>query len=203
MYNFWPIAITLLALVGIIVIVGRKIPALVELSDTPPTKSPLRAVVMGARRVLGWLPYQPVWGFMLRVWEKILRRLRVFVLKAENTSAGWLSGVKDRSRSLSQRARFLRGEGIALPVKTVEQAGVAAEQIDPERTSIVEALRHNPQDTEAYLALADLHARRAEPAQARAALEKLLAVDPAHSIARQKLEQLLGSEPPKPPEMPV
>lgn len=196
MYNFWPIAFTFLAFVGVIVIVGRKVPALVALPDAPPAKGVLRAVVMQVRRILGKLPYQPFWAFVLRVWEKILRRLRVFVLRAENKSAGWLSGVKDRSRLLTQRAKFLRGEGISLRVTADEPvaAPTAAPAVsrDPERTRIVEALRHNPQDVEAYLALADLHKSRGELPEARAALEKLLSIDPAHSIARQKLEQISG-----------
>lgn len=197
MYDFVPIAVILLELVGMIVVIGRKIPVLAELTNTPPAQSVWRTTLLRLRRLAGRLPYQRYWGFALRVWEKILRRMRIFVLKAENKSAAWLAGVKDRSRQVAQRSKFLRGEGIPLKVDVPAPATP-----DGELGQLLAAVRRNPEDAPAYLALSDFYLKRGQLQEAKVALEKLLAIDPAHSIARQKLEQIAVSVT-QPPEAPV
>lgn len=198
MYDFVPIAVVLLALAGMIVVIGRKIPALAELPDTPPAQSVWRATLLRLRRLAGRLPYQRYWGFALRVWEKILRRIRIFVLKAENKSAAWLAGVKSRSRQVAQKSKFLRGEGIALKVDVSEQA-----EPDGELGQLLAAVRRSPEDTQAYLALSDFYLERGQRQEAEVALEKLLAIDPAHSIARSRLEKLKEESTSASPKTPV
>ncbi|MBI2625821.1 tetratricopeptide repeat protein [Candidatus Parcubacteria bacterium] len=190
MYDVVPIAVVLLALAGMIIVIGRKIPALAELPDTPPSQRFWRAALVRIRRLAGRLPYQRYWGFVLRVWEKILRRMRIFVLKTENKSAAWLAGVKNRSRQVAQKSKFLRGEGIAL---RVDDASAPAAP-DDALGQLLAAVRRNPEDVPAYLALSDFYLERGQPQEAKVALEKLLAIDPAHSIARQKLERLGGGD---------
>lgn len=85
------IIILVLSLIGLGVILMRKIPSLVKLPE--PAGDLQKVVILRIKEKARALPY--IRGFSYEIYlQRILSRIRVLTLKTDNKTSGWLEGLR-------------------------------------------------------------------------------------------------------------
>jgi len=81
------------SLAGMGVIVYRKIPLLLELPETPPSKFKRRDFLLKTKNSI------PLKGVSIEIFlQKILSKIRILTLKTDNKTSSWLEKLRTRSQ---------------------------------------------------------------------------------------------------------
>lgn len=98
------IILILAGLVGIGSIVFSKIPTLLKLPENPQfsAKQTLAAEMKNRLEAIKYSSYQPL---ILNWLEKVLRKARIFILKADNLFIDWIGSARERSQVWTIRSK--------------------------------------------------------------------------------------------------
>lgn len=102
MFNLIIYSVIFLSLVGLVIVVYRKIPQLAQLSNE---EISILQKKRSFKDKLREINYKQHWlNFIIRL-EKILRRIRIFFLKIENILGGSIDYLRRMSQILSQKSK--------------------------------------------------------------------------------------------------
>ncbi len=173
MYNILPQIIFIFSLVGIIVILSRRLPRAMEMGEG----NILGTRVLLVERLFGRIHLYTYKQSLFRFLEKMLRRFVILSLKAGNVASRGVEAVRERSKHL--RPPFIeelirRGDRL-LSRREVEY---------------IEAIKQNPQDIEAYRKLGYLYIRRGRFTDARLSFEHILKINPNDDDAKERMREI-------------
>lgn len=97
--NFEAVAgvILFFSLLGVGIIIFRKIPLLAELSEAPADRAQRGSISLNLKekvKALNPFKYFPYEIFL----QKILSKIRILTLKTENKTGSWLQGLRERTQ---------------------------------------------------------------------------------------------------------
>ncbi len=85
--------ILLISLVGMGVIIFRKIPVLLELSETTQSHFGWRHLFLKIKNLV------PIKGFSIEIFlQKILSKIRILTLKTDSKTSNWLQRLRERAK---------------------------------------------------------------------------------------------------------
>lgn len=101
-FNLILYVIIVLSLVGLGIIVYRKIPVLANLSEE---EMSILSRKKGFVRQIKEIDYKQHWLNFIILLEKFLRRLNIIFLKMENLLTKWIKGLRVRSKLMTQKSK--------------------------------------------------------------------------------------------------
>jgi tetratricopeptide (TPR) repeat protein len=101
-FNLILYAIIALSLVGLGIIVYRKIPVLANLSEE---EMSILSRKKGLVQQIKEIDYKQHWLNFIISLEKFLRRLNIIFLKMENLLAKWIKGLRAKSKIMTQKSK--------------------------------------------------------------------------------------------------
>lgn len=169
MFNFFPQLIIILSVVGILIIIIRKIPVLAKEEVFKEGVSferrwvflqqRLNYSIRKLRRKIEILKQKQYFKNFLAFLEKSLRKIRVLSLKIDNTVSGWIEKLK-----------------IAQDVA--------------EEKKWIKIIASDPQNIEAYKNLGEFYFQRKDYQKAEESFRKVFSLNPHNEEAKKRLEEL-------------
>jgi len=211
-YNLLPWIIAGISLLGIIILVLRKIPVLLKLPSEPLAN---QIVVSWRERLKMKLQefrhasLQPA----LTSWlEKTLRRVRLFILKIDRFFVNMIERVREKSQTMKARSRAwveqhrLKkieklqvlekldqaevSETIKKTQEAVQVSSKKKESIESEEKKLIEAIAKDPRDIVAYRQLGFLYLKQGNKKDAKNCFKEVLKIDPGDLAAISKMKEL-------------
>jgi tetratricopeptide (TPR) repeat protein len=183
----------LLAILGIVIVVIRKIPVLTKLPAEPAEgeeKSSLKPQ-NGAASLLKGVAARPHHWLMFFGWtEKALRKTRLLFLKIDSFFVSLIAKSRNKSQELAVKSREWVSEK---RMKKIEKLKLVAKlKMTPEQKEehLLRSLRQNPKDIKAYRELGLLYLERNNFQDAEAAFEEVLKLNPEDEAAKMKLDEI-------------
>ena len=207
MFIIIPLILISASVVGISVIVYRKMPYLNKL--TPETHLPSQTGVMGdfltdlfpeLSEGFKNLKLKEYWILWLIELEKLLRRLRVISLKMDRISDSWIKRIrKGTERKHGSVENVFPGEDMN-PVRSLARDKVASPENLGEDTSnwmkkeeqkLIIEIAKNPKDSKLYEVLGDLYVMMNNFSDAKESFEAAIELNPHNEELQKKLSQVL------------
>lgn len=167
-----PQLIIVLALVGIIVILARKIPVVAkmeikeeEILENQNKIAETESLVDRTKRLS-----HKYLDIILGALERLLKQLRISSLKLENKSALWIQELRKKSRKVK---------------KLKDRAN-----LNKKEKELIAIIAKNPQDIEAYKNLGFLYLEQKNYRDARSSFEEALRINPEDKEAGKQLKEL-------------
>ncbi|MBI4133956.1 MAG: tetratricopeptide repeat protein [Candidatus Terrybacteria bacterium] len=181
MYALLSIVLFLIGTGLIVIVLVRKMPALVDLpGDQPSVTREFFGRVKARLKRIDWPRYQRLALTVLAAAVDFLRRLFFFIARQSERFAKLLRGrIRKLSGQQPIRAQFSFFSRIRRRSAFVE-----------EERRLIEQLTENPHDVDAYRRLGNLYAIAGNVADARAAFTELLRLAPEDEEAKQRLTEL-------------
>lgn len=184
----------LLAILGIVVVVIRKIPFLTKLPIEPEEGS-LPKTQNGAASLLKGVAARPHHWLIFFGWtEKLLRRTRLLFLKIDSFFVSLIAKSRNKSQELAVKSREWVSEKRMKKIaklKLVARLNMTTEQ---KEEHLLRSLRQNTKDIKAYRELGLLYLERKNYQDAEAAFEEVLKLNPEDEAAKAKLEEIKRRE---------
>lgn len=177
-------------MLGILLIVWRKFPYLKKLPIDAEQKmvgsffSDFFPELQQSFKKLDWVSYQ---GYLLREFEKFLRRLKVVSLKLE----GWANSLIKKIKSNTPEVKNTK-EAISQAVKVVT-GPVKVFPVEPpvnykkEEQSLIIEIAKDPKNAELYRRLGDIYIAMKNFVDAQESLKTALKLDPDDDKTKDKL----------------
>lgn len=195
MYLEIPLILILGLALGIMMVAGRKFPYLKKLSIDAEQKT-------SGSFFWEFFPelhqhYQKIdldayQGFLLREFEKFLRRLKVISLKMETFSNRLIRKIKTNGRYHSGSAVSIEAVQAVKPVEEVVRIYTAENVTDykKEEQSLIIEIAKDPKNPELYRRLGDIYITMKNFLDAKDSLATALKLDPEHEKTKEKLNHL-------------
>ncbi len=201
MFILVPLALILASVVGISVIVYRKMPYLNKL--TPEMHPSAREDVVGdfltdlfpefseGFKSLKLKEYGNLWLIEL---EKFIRKLRVVSLKMDRISDSWIKKIRKghgfRATTSINSEKITTEEIPVLKAKHAPQ--ITLEEMKREEQRLIIEIAKNPKDSKLYEVLGDLYSRMNNFSDAKESFEAAIELSPSSESLKQKLSKVLG-----------
>lgn len=198
MFSFFPQIIILLSLVGIIIIIARKIPTLAEAEERELRQAPVvsRDVLKERTKILG----RTVKNFCLFVFKNILTwAIRIKSIFKETGKAPHvvqkqlkpLTARKPRSVQVKkQEVPETQTEIDPLILLNKASDLVENDKLDEAEKIYIEIIKKNPQSIRAYRALGEIYLKRHNFGDAKAAFRQVKKLNPNDKEALAQLRKL-------------
>ncbi len=200
MFLLIPLTLLLASVVGISVIVFRKMPYLNKL--TPETHLSAQTGAVGdilaelfpefseGFKSLKLKEYGDVWLIEL---EKLLRRLRVFSLKMDRISESWIKKIRNGNVSRATNAVVEeKNKEAEMPVIKVQHApGMSLEDMKREEQKLIIEIAKNPKDSKLYETLGDLYVKMNNLSDAKESFEAAIELNPHNEELQKKHSQVV------------
>ena len=194
MFILTPLILLLVSVVGISVIIFRKMPYLNKL--TPETHiggnvlADLFPEFSERFKSLKLKEYGNLWLVEL---EKLLRRLRVVSLKMDRISDSWIKKIRKSNVSrittqvISENTEVV--ENPTIKVQTTPQTMI--EEMKREEQKLIIEIAKNPKDSKLYEILGDLYVKMNNLSDAKESFEAAIELSPNSEILQKKLSQVI------------
>src|SRR3989344_7001086 len=200
MFILVPLILILVSVVGISVIVFRKMPYLNKL--TPETHISVRTGVMGdfltdllpefskGFKSLKLKEYGDLWLVEL---EKFLRKLRVASLKMDRMSDSWIKKIRSGSAfSVTNTTTTDKIEDVgAIIPKEQTVPKITMEDMKREEQGMIIEIAKNPKDPRLYEVLGDLYVKMNNFSDAKESFEAAIELSPHNEELQKKLSQVV------------
>lgn len=195
MFILVPLSLILASVVGISVIIFRKMPYLNKL--TPETHlrskflSDLLPELSGGFESLKLKEYGNLWLIEL---EKFLRKLRVVSLKIDRISDSWIKKIRkgNISRTMSSVVTEKKETEIDILIPKVQSSTVITmEDMKKEEQRLIIEIAKNPKDAKLYETLGDLYLKMNNYSDAKESYEAAIELNPHHEELQKKLSRVL------------
>jgi len=195
-----PLTLLLASVIGISVIVFRKMPYLNKL--TPETHLSAQAgageqiltdlfpELLEGVKSLKLKEYGNLW---LTEVEKLLRRLRVMSLKMDRISDSWIKKIR-RGNSLRTRTSVVaeKIEDAINPIsKTQPVPKITLEEMKREEQGLIIEIAKNPKDYKQYETLGDLYVKMNNLSDAKESFEAAIELNPLNEELQKKHSRVL------------
>lgn len=180
----------LLALLGIVAIVIRKIPVLTKLPLEPEGES-LPKTQNGAIGFIKGVATRPHHWLMFFGWtEKLLRRTRILFLKIDSFFISLIAKSRNKSQELAVKSREWVSEKRMKKIGKLKLVAKLKMTTEQKEEHLLRSLRQNPKDIKAYRELGLLYLERKNYEDASAAFEEVLKLNSEDEVVRVKLEEI-------------
>ena len=199
MFIIIPLTLLLASVIGISVIVFRKMPYLNKL--TPETHLSAQAGA-GEQILTDLFPelLEGVKSLKLKEYgnlgltevEKLLRRLRVMSLKMDRISDSWIKKIR-RGNSFGTKTPVVteKIEDATGPVPKAQSVPVVTmEDMKREEQGLIIEIAKNPKDSKLYETLGDLYVKMNNLSDAKESFEAAVELNPSSEILQKKLSQV-------------
>lgn len=210
MFIIIPLTLVLASVIGILVLVFRKMPYLNKL--TPEIHVPVQSSLAGDfladlfpefSKVVKGLKLKEYGHLWLIELEKFLRKLRVVSLKMDRMSDSWIKRI--RKGNLSRTTIPMVVEKTEIIENSVIKAQVAPktilEDMKREEQKLIIEIAKNPKDSKLYEVLGDLYIKMNNLSDAKESFEAAIELSPhneelqkKHSQVVEKINKLAGSQ---------
>lgn len=193
MFILIPLILILVSVVGISVIVFRKMPYLNKLTPETHTGGDVLADLFPefseGFKSLKLREYGNLWLVEL---EKLLRRLRVISLKMDRISDSWIKKIRNGnvSRITAQvvTEKTEVAENPVIKVQTTPQTTI--EDMKREEQKLIIEIAKNPKDSKLYEILGDLYVKMNNFSDAKESYEAAIELNPNSETLQKKLSQV-------------
>lgn len=201
----------LVSLLGIGVIILRKIPALLSLPEKPKEILPSQPFFSRLKRkIKGW-QYSEYRGKILAWLEKALRKLRILFLKIDSFFLTGIKKARERSQVLKIKSRAWVEHKRQKKIKKLEalqkiekaelidklketkkgdQAEIGVEHLAKKEKELIKAISQNPKDPELYKELGSVYLEAKNFKDAQQAFEEALKINPNDLEIKENLEKI-------------
>jgi hypothetical protein len=180
----------LLALLGIIAVVMRKIPVLTKL-PLEPEEGSLPKAQTGAVDLIKGVAARPHHWLIFFGWtEKLLRRIRILFLKIDSFFVSLIAKSRNKSQELAMKSREWVSEKRMKKIEKLKLIAKLKMTNEQKEEHLMRSLRQNPKDIKAYRELGLLYLECKNYQDAAAAFEEVLKLNPEDEIAKTKLEEM-------------
>lgn len=194
MFILVPLTLILTSVVGISVIIFRKMTYLNKL--TPETHlrgnflSDLLPELSGGFESLKLKEYGDLWLIEL---EKFLRKLRVVSLKIDRISDSWIKKIrKDNVSSVTTPSAIEKSDFLEAPILKIQPAPkITLEDMKREEQRLIIEIAKNPKDFKLYETLGDIYLKMSNFADAKESLEASIELNPHNEELKKKLSQVV------------
>ncbi len=200
MFILVPLILILASIVGVSVIIFRKMPYLNKL--TPETHLPAQTNVIAdilndllpelseGLKSLKLKEYGNLWLVEL---EKLLRRLRVVSLKMDRISDSWIKKIRrGNSFKATTSAIVEKTEALETPVVKVQSIPeITVEDMKREEQRLIIEIAKNPKDSRLYEVLGDLYIKMNNLSDAKESFEAAIELNPNSEILQKKHSQVM------------
>ena len=201
MFILIPLTLILAALIGISVIVFRKMPYLNKLTPESHVRvnilNDLFPELSEGLKNLKLGEYGNLWFVEL---EKFLRRLRVFSLKIDRMSDAWIKRI--RSGNISRATSSASGEkeeAVEMPVSKAQLVPIITmEDMKKEEQGLIIEIAKNPKDSNLYEVLGNLYVKMNNLSDAKESFEAAIELNPNNEELNKKYSKVSGNTAPKP-----
>lgn len=184
-----PQIILFLSLLGILLIIGRKIPTLMKFPRQP------EMVLVQQSFLKRLFHFRISMAFIVLInWlEKLLRKSRIVFLKIDNFISQWIQKAREKSQVLTIRyqAWLAQHKIWRLRVKNKEEDGMMADTLKAQEQAYIKLLAQDPKNAEIYRRLGNIYLVQKNYQDARQTFEQVLILNPQDKKTKAKLEQIL------------
>ncbi len=200
MFILVPLILILASVVGVSVIIFRKMPYLNKL--TPETHLSTQTGAIGdfladlfpefseVVKSLKLKEYGRLWLVEL---EKFLRKLRVISLKIDRISESWIKKIR-RGHSFGAATSSIveKKETTEIPMaKTQPAQKITLEDMKREEQKLIIEIAKNPKDGKLYEVLGDLYIKMNDLSDAKESFEAAIELSPGSELLQKKLSQVV------------
>jgi len=198
MYIIIPLTIAITSLLGMSVIVWRKLPYLKKLTPEVIPGSFLQDMapeIKGLASRMNWKEYKE--NFLLDV-EKFLRRLRLFFLKIDSVSEALIKRIRKShlGQPLMQESKptvpMPRLEDAAVQVKGRKTKKTSFEDLKIQEQNLIMQIAKSPKDVTLYIALGEIYMKMQNFQDAKEAFETALRLDEENENASNRLDKAIS-----------
>lgn len=193
MFILIPLTLILASVVGISIIIFRKMPYLNKL--TPETHvwgdvlTDLLPELSEGFKSLKLKEYGNSWLVEL---EKFLRRLRVVSLKMDRISDSWIKKIRKGNISRTTNSVISEKQEAEAPVMKSQSAPVITmEDMKRDEQKLIIEIAKNPKDSRLYEVLGDLYVSMNNLSDAKESYEAAIELSPSSEILQKKYSQVL------------
>ena len=193
MFILIPLTLILASVVGISVIVFRKMPYLNKLTPETHTGGNVLADLFPEFserfKSLKLKEYGNLWLVEL---EKLLRRLRVVSLKMDRISDSWIKKRKNNDSRITTQVVSEKTEVVENPaIKVQITPQITIEDMKREEQKLIIEIAKNPKDPRLYEVLGDLYVKMNNLSDAKESFEAAIELSPKSEILQKKLSQVI------------
>lgn len=201
----------LVSLLGIGVIILRKIPALLSLPEKPKEILPSQPFFSRLKRkIKGW-QYSEYRGKILAWLEKLLRKTRLLFLKIDSFFLAGIEKARERSQLWKVKSRAWVEHKRQKKIKKLEalqkiekaelidklketkkgdQAEIGVEHLAKKEKELIKTISQNPKDPELYKELGSVYLEAKNFKDAQQAFEEAFKINPNDLEAKENLEKI-------------
>jgi|SRR3989344_3526442 len=194
MFIFIPLTLILTSVVGISVIVFRKMPYLNKLiPEIHAGGDVFKDLFPEFSEGFKSLKLKEYWNLWLIEFEKFLRRLRVVSLKMDRISDSWIKKIRKGNVSriinqvVTEKTEVM--ENSVIKVQTTPQ--ITVEDMKREEQRLIIEIAKNPKDSRLYEVLGDLYLKMNNLSDAKESFEAAIELNPTSESIKKKLSFIL------------
>ncbi len=201
MFILVPLMLILASVIGISVIVFRKMPYLNKLTPETHVSAHSGAGKIGLDFMNDLLPefsgvfqslklreYGNVWLLEL---EKFLRRLRLFSLKIDRVSESWIKKIRNGNSSGTTVSPLAEKAEEASVIKPQPVPKMTLEEMKREEQRLIIAIAKSPKDYQLFESLGDLYVKMKSFSDAKESFEAAIELNSQNEDLQKKLSQVL------------
>lgn len=192
MFILVPLMLILASVIGILIIVFRKMPYLNKLTPETHLGSNVLADLLPELskgfKNLKFKEYGDLWLVEL---EKFLRRLRVVSLKMDRISDSWIKKIRSGNISRATMSAVTeKKEAVDFSVPKIQPSTVVTiEDLKKEEQRLIIEIAKNPKDFGLYETLGDLYVNMNNFSDAKESYEAAIELNPNNESLQKKLSQ--------------
>jgi tetratricopeptide (TPR) repeat protein len=191
MLIFIPYIIIILSLIGIIVLILKKMSILAKISnESSAAVSSAPFTEKTVNLIKEKIAHPNYWLAFLTWFEKSLRKTRIVFLKIDSFFVASIAKSRESSKNLAEKSKAWVSER---RMKRIEKLKMLAEirRTDQEKEDmLLSILRQNPRDIKAYKELGCLYLEKKNFQDAKSAFEEVLKINSEDELAKEKLKEI-------------
>jgi len=188
---FIPYIIIILGLIGIIVLVLRKIPTLVKISsEASASVSSAPFTEKTVNLIKNKIAHPNYWLAFLNWFEKSLRKTRIVFLKIDNFFVALIAKSRESSKNLAEKSKTWVSERRMSRIEKLKMLAELRRTDEEKEDMLLSILRQNPRDIKAYKELGCLYLEKKNFQDAKSAFAEVLKINPEDELAKEKLEEI-------------
>ena len=190
-----PYLLIILSLLGIAVIVIRKIPVLIKFPSEPEEiieRAPLMERMAGAIKDKIARPNYLL--ILLGLVESGLRKLRIVFLKIDHFFVSLIARSREKSHEWTEKSREWMSERRMKQIGRLKLIADLNRTDEEKEENLLRTLKQNPKDVKAYRELGLLYLEKKNFQDAQAAFEEVLKINLEDEVAKEKLEEIKNIE---------
>jgi tetratricopeptide (TPR) repeat protein len=181
----------ILSLLGIIILILKKIPVLIRLPLELPNgqaRTPLAAKTVSL--IKDKIAHPNYWLVSLTWLEKFLRKIRIVFLKLDNFCISLIASSRQRSKELAIKSKVWVSERRMIKIEKLKLLADLRRTNEEKEEMLLSILKQNPKDIKAYKEIGTLYLEQENYQDAKSAFEEVLKINPDDEIAAEKIGEI-------------